>query len=159
MKDISGYTFVITLVIASGCCPLGTSIQANTQPITVRIISMSTEEVESDATVVMGPVEPSRVSGEFREPSDDEYLETLRDQSQVTDSMGIATVSVDSISVCTCLPCDFAQDTVSGQDFIVLIEKGTESEIIHFTASVSEQVSGEIFTLEVLEIGDATPTN
>ncbi len=146
---------ILALLVLSG---LGCTVFIpNEQPIAVRITdAVSGEELEG-AVVILA-------TDGFRKHSlsdleNDEYLEQFRDLARTTDLSGVATVDVESVSVCTNpILCDRRQDVITGRTFLALIELDNGSEILPFAANVSEQSTGEIFNLEVIEIGEPVPS-
>lgn len=148
------WTTYFMLFAIGGCC-LGTTAIDNTQTLSVRIVNVSNSDPVQSATVIVARDRISNLNQNLANLSDEEYFELFRDTAQTTDNDGNAVVVLESLTICSCVPCDTLQDTVDGEKFIALVETETTSEVLEFTAGPGVSVSGETFAFEVLNIGPA----
>ena len=157
----------IVLVLVAGCIPGSRIGDRAQQVVIVRITDDESGAVENARITFAGDFRGSfTVSGVAND--DDSYLERSQEGDATTDVEGRASLVLPTATVChvtvsiipglgyTNCP-DPLSDQVTGAVYLFRVETETASEFFPEYMQPGASFSGELFTLAVESVGEATP--
>ena len=135
------------------------ALYLNDQDVTLSVMTSSDESPATDADVSLAVA--GRTGDGEEALSGDEFIDLFPTQVGVTDVGGLVTIPVISSTRCGFSlvgECDPFENQVEGRAYLIRIETAAESEIFEVVFREGEIAIGQHFSVTVISVAEARPT-